>query len=112
LEFVVGSGQIISGFENAVIGMKRNQEKKIKLKPADAYGERNEALVQTVPGDVFKDKKKELKKDMMLVLKDPNGKVLPATIIKVDEKSITIDLNHPLAGKNLNFKIKVVEIVK
>lgn len=109
LEFEVGSGKVIKGFDNAVIGMKKGQEKEFKLKPSEAYGEYEPSLVQNVPKDKIP-QGPEIKKGMMLVLNTPDGQQFPAFIKDVTEKDIVIDLNHPLAGKNLNFKIKIVEI--
>ena len=109
LEFEVGSGQIIKGFDEGVIGMEKDEEKEIKIAPADAYGEPNPKLVQTVPRDKLPPEP-EPKAGMILMAGRPDGKQIPARITKVDEEGVTIDLNHPLAGKTLNFKIKIVEI--
>ncbi len=108
IEFEVGTGMVIPGFENAVLGMKKGEEKEIKLQAKDAYGERNDQLLKKVP-------KEQLPKDplpkvgMMVGLSSPQGQQIPAKIIEVTDKEITIDLNHPLSGKSLSFKIKVVE---
>lgn len=109
LEFEVGAGQIIKGFDDALIGMKKGEEKEIKLKPADAYGEHKPELMKKVPKEHLP-KDPEPKAGMMLVLSTPDGRKFPAKIAEVDGKEVTIDLNHPLAGKTLNFKIKVVDI--
>ena len=77
----------------------------------DAYGENNPALFKKIPKDKLP-KDQEPKEGMMLVLGTPDGQQIPARIAKIDDKDVSIDLNHPLAGKTLNFKIKVVlEIV-
>jgi len=111
LEFIVGSGQVIKGFDEAVMGMKKGQEKTIKIKPSEAYGEPNPQLIKKVPlDDLPKDKK--LDKGTVLVINFPNGMQLPAVIKEIDKKEATLDLNHPLAGKTLNFKIKIEEICK
>ncbi|MBN2111926.1 peptidylprolyl isomerase [Candidatus Woesearchaeota archaeon] len=109
LEFEAGAGSVIKGFDNAVIGMKKGDEKEINLKPAEAYGEPNEQLVKKVPRSQFPEKM-ELKAGTMLALRAPNGMQIPAKITEVSDSEVTIDLNHPLAGKNLNFKIKIVGI--
>lgn len=111
LEFEVGAGHIIKGFEDAVIGMKKGQEKEITIKPSDAYGDPNPKLVQEVPRDKLP-QKQEVKAGMMLVMSLPDGNQIPARIVKVTKDTVTIDLNHPLAGKTLKFKIKLVEILK
>jgi len=111
LEFEVGSGQIIKGFDDAVVGMNKGEEKDIKIKPTEAYGNHNPKLVKKIPrGEFPKDKK--LEPEMALVIKAPDGNQFPVKITGVTDKEITIDLNHPLTGKNLNFKIKIIDISK
>ena len=109
LEFEVGSGRVIKGFEQAVLGMKKNEEKEFKVKPSEAYGDYNPKLVQKIPRDMLP-KEQEPKPGMVLAMSDKSGNVVHARITEVNDKQITIDLNNPLAGKNLNFKIKIVEI--
>ncbi|MFQ5964709.1 MAG: peptidylprolyl isomerase [Candidatus Scalinduaceae bacterium] len=109
LEFTVGSGQMISGFDRAVQGMKLNEEKKVTIKPEDAYGDRNEGLIMkfrraNLPEGF------EPKKGMLLQLKGPSGQPIPGTIIDINESDIIVDGNHFLAGKDLTFDIKVVGI--
>ncbi len=108
LEFEVGSGQLIKGFDDAVVGMKIGDEKTIKLKPSEAYGEANPQLIQTLP--FTPQPNLDPKPGQMLSLQDPQGREIRALIKAVGEDTITLDLNHPLAGKNLNFKIRVIEI--
>tara|TARA_Y100000310_G_scaffold70474_1_gene66141 strand:- start:2805 stop:3335 length:531 start_codon:yes stop_codon:yes gene_type:complete len=110
LEFKVGEGQMIPGFDTAVIGMKIGQEKEIKLEPSEAYGDPNPALIQEVPRDDIPIEE-ELKPGTLLAVTVPNGNQVPATITEVTDETVTIDVNHPLAGQTLNFKIKVVDIV-
>ena len=109
LEFEVGSGQIIKGFDEALIGMEKGQEKEIKIEPADAYGQHNPQLIKKLPKDKFPTDK-EIKPNMMLVLGTPDGRQIPTKVMDVTDSEITLDLNHPLAGKTLTFKIKVVEV--
>ena len=109
LEFVVGSGEILKGFEDAVMGMEKGEEKEVTLKPEDAYGDVNPDLIKKVPRENFP-KEPEPKEGMMLVLTAPNGLKLPAKILEVSEEYVTVDLNHPLAGKTLNFKIKILDV--
>ena len=111
LEFEVGSGMVVPGFENAVIGMEKGEEKEVTLQPEDAYGHPNDEMVKKVPKDQFP-KDQDPKPGMMLVMGLPNGMQIPAKIVEVEDTEVTIDLNHPMAGKVLNFKIKVVEIVQ
>jgi peptidylprolyl isomerase len=109
LMFKVGEKQVIPGFEKEIEGMELNEEKTFKIKPADAYGERNDELVKEVPRSALpKDQEPEV--GMHLMVQTPEGQQIPATISKVDEVNVTLDVNHPLAGKDLTFTIKVVEI--
>ncbi|MBW3003098.1 peptidylprolyl isomerase [Candidatus Woesearchaeota archaeon] len=109
LEFEVGAKQVIPGFEKAVIGMELNDEKEFSLEPAEAYGDINPEMVKKVPKEMLKDVP-EPKPGMVLAMQAPNGMQFPAKITEIGDKEITLDLNHPLAGKKLNFKIKVVGI--
>ena len=109
LEFEVGKHQVIKGFEDAVIGMEKDEEEDITLQPTEAYGEYKEELKKAFPKDKFP-QDKEIKPDMMLMLTLPNGAQMPAKIIEVKEKDVVLDINHPLAGKTLKFKLKIVEI--
>lgn len=109
LEFEVGSGQIIKGFDKAVIGMEKDEEKEIKLSSAEAYGERKEELMKEFPREMLP-KEPEPKVGAGVMLGTPDGKKIPAMIKEVKDKVVVIDLNHPLAGKALNFKIKIVDI--
>lgn len=111
LEFTLGSGQVIKGFENAVRDMKKGEEKNINLKPEEAYGYPKPELMQKVPRNQLP-KEQEPKKGMMLAVKLPNGYQMPARISDVTNTDVTIDLNHPLAGKTLNFKIKMADIIR
>ncbi|MHB8602295.1 MAG: FKBP-type peptidyl-prolyl cis-trans isomerase [Nitrosotalea sp.] len=109
LEFEVGGGQVIKGFDDAVLGMKENEEKQFSILPADAYGEHDPTLVQKVPREVFP-QDAELVPGLLFEAGLPTGEKVPATITEVQGEIVTVDLNHPLAGKRLNFKIKVSAI--
>jgi FKBP-type peptidyl-prolyl cis-trans isomerase 2 len=109
LEFQVGSGQVIQGFDEGVSGMTVGDEKTIEIEPADAYGQRVDALVQAVPrAGINLDREPEV--GMRLGLQLPDGNEIPVTITEVTNDSITIDANHPLAGQKLIFDLKLVEI--
>lgn len=107
LEFTIGENRVIKGFEDGVQDMKLNQEKTIKIKPEEAYGARDERMVVSVPREKLSN---EIEKGQKLILKGPEGQQLPAVITGITEETVKIDLNHPLAGKELNFKVKVVGI--
>ena len=108
LEFVVGTGQVIKGFEDAVIGMEVGEESKVTLEPGDAYGEPAEDLIVTIPNENFPD---DLEVDTMVLIEDDAENKFPALVVAIKEETVTFDLNHPLAGKSLTFTIKIVEIV-
>src|SRR3989344_1261730 len=107
LEFTIGSNQVIPGFENGIKEMKLNEEKNIKIKPNEAYGERDEKMVVSIPRDKFPP---EVQVGGHLLLKGHDGQRIPAKINEVKGNEVIIDLNHPLAGKELNFRVKVVGI--
>lgn len=107
LEFVAGAGMVVSGFDNAVIGMDVGEEKEVTLKPEEAYGEVHEQAVQKIPKKNFPEGAEE---GMMVGVPLPNGQQIPAKIVRIDDKEVTLDMNHPMAGKTLVFKIKVVEV--
>jgi len=109
LEFEAGSGMVIPGFDNAVVGMKKDEEKEVKIEAKDAYGDVNPQLTQKIPRDKIPPEP-EPKAGMMIGLAMPDGRQFPAIIKEVTDTEVTIDLNHPLAGKTLTFKIKVVGI--
>ncbi|MFP4567722.1 MAG: peptidylprolyl isomerase [Candidatus Woesearchaeota archaeon] len=108
LEFEVGTGKVIKGFDEAIIGMKKDEEKEVKLKPEEAYGERNEELKQKVPKDKI-NLPGEIKPGMTLAVTAPDGQQFPVVVAGVEDENIIIDMNHPLAGQVLNFKIKLVD---
>lgn len=109
LNFEAGSGQVIKGFDDGVLGMEEGQEKEIKILPADAYGELNPELMKKVPRSRLP-LGMEIKEGMNLVASLPDGKRISAQVREVNDSEFTLDLNHPLAGKTLIFKIKVVKI--
>ena len=109
LEFEIGAKQVIRGFEKGVIGMEEGEEKELKILSKDAYGDVRENLMKVVDRKDLP-KEHEPQVGMMLQMFLENGQMLPATIKKVEGEKVTIDLNHPLAGKNLIFKVKLIEI--
>lgn len=111
LEFEAGAGQLIKGFDNAVLGMKQGEEKEIKITPKDAYGEHNPELVKEIPKDCFP-QNQEIQPGMVFMMGLQDGRKIPVRISQVSNDTVTIDLNPPLAGKKLTFKIKVVDIAE
>ncbi len=110
LEFALGSGQVIPGFDSAVSGMAVGETRNVTIEPDDAYGQRHEQLVQTVPRDALPDDI-DPAVGMHLQSQSPDGEVMNLFVTEVGDEMITLDANHPLAGQALNFSIELVEIV-
>lgn len=109
LEFKAGFGQVVPGFDKAILGMNKGEEKEFTLKPSEAYGEHNPKLEQKVPRTQLP-KDQEPKPGMMMIVGTPDGRQFPVKITAVDKDTITLDLNHPLAGKTLIFKVKILDV--
>ena len=109
LEFEVGKKQMIPGFEQAVIGLKKGDKKSFKVSPEEGYGSVNDEAFQEVP-------RSQLPQDvtpeagMMLSAMSQDGRPFQVKITEVKEESVVVDFNHPLAGKELNFEVEVVDV--
>ncbi|MGM5481723.1 MAG: FKBP-type peptidyl-prolyl cis-trans isomerase [Nanobdellota archaeon] len=108
LEVLAGRGMLIKGFDQELVGMKVGDEKEIDITPENGYGDRRDDLIRDIPTSELGD---EIKPEvgMTLGVKAPTGQVFPAVITDVKDDKIVLDANHPLAGKNLHFKVKVEE---
>jgi len=109
LQFVVGSGQIIPGLDVAIPGMEVGDKKVVKIGADDAYGQLNPEMRQAVPregipADI------PLEVGTQLQMQTPDGQAMPVTVVEVDEATVTLDANHPLAGKDLQFDIELMKI--
>ncbi len=110
LQFTVGEGQIIPGFEKAVIGMNPSESKTTKVPVDEAYGPHLEEMVVTVDRNRLPaDLKPEI--DQRLQIRQADGRTTIAMVTDVSESSVTLDANHALAGKDLTFDIQLIEIV-
>lgn len=110
LEFTVGAGQMISGFDAALPGMLKGDKKTINIPPAEGYGERSdEAIIEFPKEHVPEDMK--LEPGMGLTLTNQQGQPVPVVVVEVKEEVIILDANHFLAGQELVFDIELVEIV-
>lgn len=110
LEFTVGEGKVISGFESAVVGMSPGDEVETRIEAADAYGKRNDDLILTI-------KRSDLPANLdpsvgqQLNMQASSGEPFVVTVTDRDEESLTLDANHPLAGEDLTFEIELIEIL-
>lgn len=107
LRFTVGEKQVIKGFEDGVLGMVEGEEKTFTLTPQQGYGEINPELFKTVSKN---DLPEDVEEGATVMAELDNGHHLPVKVVKVDDDTVTVDLNHQLAGKNITFKIKVLSI--
>lgn len=105
LEFEAGAGQMIAGFDNAVIGMKVGEEKSVRIEPEEAYGPYDPNAVIEVPLEQLQQAGIEPEAGQTLYMRGQ-----PVKVLNVTEQNVTIDANHPLAGKALNFRIKLISI--
>jgi peptidylprolyl isomerase len=109
LAFALGTGQVIAGFDNAVDGMTVGESKTVTIPAGEAYGDRHEQLVQQVPKTALPEEMKP-EVGMQLQSQSPEGQVMNLVVTGVEEDSITVDANHPLAGQALTFAIELVAI--
>lgn len=109
LEFTLGKGQLIPGFENGVLGMKISEKKTIKIPHTEAYGEVKKELFHEVGKDKLPEELK-LEIGMPLVSKAPDGSERQLIVSEIKDETIVVDANHPLAGKNLLFDLEVIAI--
>lgn len=100
LEFVVGSGQVISGFDQAVRGLSVGESRTVRMEASDAYGERRDDMIITVPA--------EQAPPGLKAGDQVSAGNMPAEVLSVDDESVTIDANHRLAGQALTFDVELV----
>lgn len=109
LVFVLGTGQVIPGFENAVMGMNAGDSKTVKIAAREAYGSRQEDLVMNVDrGQIPEDL--DIEVGQRLQMEKPDGETMRVTVTGVTDEIVTLDANHPLAGEDLTFDITLVKI--
>jgi peptidylprolyl isomerase len=110
LEFEVGSGQLLRKLEEEVIGMNIGEEKEIIVSPEDGYGEHKSEFLKEISKDYFPEDQ-DIEPGMFFMMVMQDGRQMPVKISSISGDVVTIDLNHPLAGKTLIFKIRVIEKV-
>jgi peptidylprolyl isomerase len=109
LEFKLGEGKIIPGIENAVEGMNVGESKSVEVPPEDAYGQRREELIQVVSRDKFP-KNVEPRVGQQFEVSQQQGQSMVVRVVDTSEQSVTLDANHPLAGRDLTFDLELLEV--
>lgn len=107
--FTVGDGNLLPGFEQALFGLTAGAEEVFTVAPESGFGQSNPNNVQVMPRDQFS-ADIELEKGLMLSFADAQKAELPGVIADFDEDTVTIDFNHPLAGRTISFRVKIVEV--
>lgn len=108
LKYTQGQSQIIPGLEKALAGMKVGEEKRVKVKPEDGYGPVNETAYQEFPKEKIPAESQKV--GAVVVAKGPEGQTVPMRVHQINEKTVIIDMNHPMAGKTLVFDVKILDI--
>lgn len=111
LEFTLGSGEVIEGFDTGVVGMNEGEEKTVTIPCDKAYGERDDRLIQKVPRAAIPEEI-TLEEGIVLAVRDQSGSPMQVTVTEFNDSEVTLDANFPLAGKDLTFDLKLVEICK
>jgi peptidylprolyl isomerase len=111
LRFIIGKDEVIAGFNTAVIGMFQGESKTVVISCMDAYGEHHDALVETVERSLLPAEVK-VAAGIQLEITREDDSILKVKVVKVTKKTVTLDANHPLAGKPLTFEIKLLKVVK
>lgn len=109
LELQVGAGEVIQGFENALVGMSVNERKTFTLSPEEAYGDRNETWERTFERAHLPAEFNPQVGDVVMFKASEDAQI-PATVKSIDDETLTVDFNHPLAGRALTFEVEITEI--
>lgn len=111
LEFTLGEGKLIPGFEKAVVGMEEGDETTVEIESGDAYGQRREDLeLEVAKSDLPDNIEPEVGMQLQMQQQE-NGQAIPVQITAVEDELVKLDANHPLAGKDLTFDIELIEII-
>lgn len=108
-QFTFGDGNLLDGFEKALIGLTEGAKKTFTIEPESGFGQSNPSNVQTIRRDQF-DEEIELEEGLMLSFADAQNAELPGVVTAFDEESVTVDFNHPLAGKEIQFEVEIISI--
>ncbi|HIC97400.1 MAG TPA: peptidylprolyl isomerase [Aquificaceae bacterium] len=108
ITFLVGAMEIIPGLESRMIGMSPGESREIEVPAEEAYGPKDPNLIQKAPREYFHNV--PLEKGLPLQMQTPDGKVISMVIVDFDDTTVTVDMNHPLAGKDLLFEVEVLHV--
>ncbi len=108
-DFTIGDGNLPRGFEKYLLGLHKGDHKSFKVPPEDAFGQSNPSNIQTVPRSRFAPDM-ELSEGLVVSFADSAGEEVPGVISEYDEQSVTVDFNHPLAGKILTFDVDILSV--
>jgi FKBP-type peptidyl-prolyl cis-trans isomerase SlpA len=106
--FKVGDGNLLPGFEVALYGFKAGDKRSLQIEPENAFGQPNPQNVQVMPRSQFADM--ELSEGLLVIFNDAANAELPGVVKAFDDSQVTIDFNHPLAGKTLSFDVEIIEV--
>ena len=106
--FKVGDGSLLPGFEAALFGFKAGDKRTLEILPENAFGQPNPQNVQVIPRSQFKDM--ELSQGLLVIFNDAANTELPGVVKEFDDEQVTIDFNHPLAGKTLTFDVEIKDV--
>ena len=106
--FKVGDGNLLPGFEAAIFGFKAGDKRTVVVAPENAFGQPNPQNVQTMPRSQFQDM--ELSLGLLVIFNDAANTELPGVVKAFDDDQVTVDFNHPLAGKTLNFEVEIIDV--
>ncbi|MGB4074181.1 FKBP-type peptidyl-prolyl cis-trans isomerase [Pseudomonas sp.] len=106
--FKVGDGNLLPGFEQAIYGLKAGDKRSLSISPEQGFGQGNPQNVQVMPRSQFQDM--ELSEGLLVIFNDAANAELPGVVKAFDDSQVTIDFNHPLAGKALSFDVEIIEV--
>jgi FKBP-type peptidyl-prolyl cis-trans isomerase SlpA len=107
--FKVGDGNLLPGFEQAIYGLKAGDKRSLSISPEQGFGQGNPQNIQVMPRTQFQDM--ELSEGLLVIFNDAANAELPGVVKAFDDIQVTIDFNHPLAGKALSFEVEIIEVV-
>ena len=106
--FKVGDGNLLPGFEQAIYGLKAGDKRSLPISPEQGFGQGNPQNIQVMPRSQFQDM--ELSEGLLVIFNDAANAELPGVVKAFDDTQVTIDFNHPLAGKALSFDVEIIEV--